>query len=69
MRILLVTPYAPSLERPRSYNFTRRLSRNHSITLVSLVQSAREKESVEQISEYCESAQAVFINKSQFYAN
>lgn len=69
MRLLLVIPYAPSLERPRSFNFIKRLSRRHEVSLVTLVTSAEEDERVRKMSAYCEVVKPIHIEKWQFYGN
>jgi len=57
------------LERPRSYNFIKRLSRRHEIALVTLVDSTKEEERVRKISAYCKVVRPVHVKKWQFYGN
>jgi glycosyltransferase involved in cell wall biosynthesis len=54
MRILFVTPYAPSPIRVRSFNFIRQLSRKHELALVTLLQGdPSEHESIVELCNYC----------------
>lgn len=69
MRLLLVIPYVPSLERPRSFNFIKRLSRRHEISLVTLVDSTKEDGRVKEISAYCKIVKPIHIKKRHFYGN
>ncbi|MBN1483529.1 MAG: glycosyltransferase [Chloroflexia bacterium] len=69
MKLLLVIPYVPSLERPRSWNFIRRLSQKHEVSLITLVESAQEGARVQEIAPYCKVVKPIEIKKWQFYGN
>lgn len=69
MKLLLVIPYVPSLERPRSWNFIRRLSQRHEVSLVTLIESEKEATRVKEIVPYCKIVKPIEIKKWQFYGN
>jgi polysaccharide biosynthesis protein PslH len=54
MNILFVVPYTPNLVRVRPYNFIRHLAElGHQITLVTIANSAQDREDIEHLREYC----------------
>jgi sugar transferase (PEP-CTERM/EpsH1 system associated) len=69
MRILVVTPYVPSLIRVRPFNFIRQLSKRHDVVLVCLLQGEKEEEAVAQVSEYCEKVYAFPLTRARSLAN
>lgn len=64
MRILFVTPYLPSLMRVRPFNFIKRLSVRHEITLVSLTQGDEsEADSLRELAKRCAEIHTVKLSK------
>lgn len=58
MKILMLTPYLPyppsSGGQIRSYNLIKQLSKQHEITLYSLIKSDSEKEYIDELKKYCQ---------------
>lgn len=58
----MLTPYLPyppsSGGQVRSYNLIKQLSKNHKITLVSLIKSPKEKEFIKKLEPFCEKVYA-----------
>lgn len=70
MRILFVTPYVPSLVRVRPYNFIKRLSRYHEITLLALAYGDEaEASALEQLRDLCERVIILPLSKRQAVQN
>lgn len=70
MRILFVTPYVPSLVRVRPYNFIKRLSRYHEITLLALAYGDEaEASAIEQLRDLCERVIILPLSKRQAVQN
>lgn len=60
LRILFVTPYVPSLLRPRPLNLVKALSRRgHRVTLLAIATSRRELEQAGEIAPFCERVRVV----------
>ena len=68
-RILFLTSYPPSTERPRAYNILRGLARHFRVSLIAQVRSARERQAVEQMQEHCESVEAVELPRRRILLN
>lgn len=69
MRILFITPYVPSPMRVRSFNLIKALSKEHDISLVSLLIEQDQLELVKEIENYCTSIDLVTLSKRQAYTN
>ena len=69
MRILFVTPYVPSRIRARPFNLIKCLSREHAISLVSLLVDDYEHALVKEIEPYCVSVDLVPLSRWQAYTN
>jgi polysaccharide biosynthesis protein PslH len=68
LRILFVTPYVPSSVRIRPMAFIRELAeRGHQITLVCLVQPQSEASYLSEVSSYCESVHAIYLQRYEPY--
>lgn len=66
MRILFVTPYLPSLIRPRAYNFIKQLSRRHEVTLASLTAGdPGEERAISELRDWCANVHLLSLNKRQ----
>ena len=63
-------PYPPhSGDKIRTYNVLRHLSRRHSISFVSFIQSPEEIKYIEKIQNFCNNVSTVRFNKIQAYSN
>lgn len=69
MRILFVTPFVPSRQRPSPFNHIKLLSKNHRIVLVALFQTAHEAKILESLKPYCESIHPVHLGAHEAYLN
>jgi polysaccharide biosynthesis protein PslH len=66
LKILFVTPYVPSPVRVRPYAFIRELARQgHHVSLVSLVQPAREIKYLDEVRPYCEAVFPISIGQME----
>jgi len=54
MRILFVVPNVPSLIRPRPFQFIRRLSRSHEVTVVCLATNDSDRRSIADLRQVCQ---------------
>jgi polysaccharide biosynthesis protein PslH len=61
MRILYVVPNVPSLIRTRPFNFIRRLSRYHEISLVCLATNESDQKFTSELRSYCSSIDIVHL--------
>lgn len=63
-------PYPPhSGDKIRTYNVLRHLSRRHSISFVSFIQSPEEIKYIEKIQNFCNNVSIVRFNKTRAYSN
>lgn len=72
MRILMLTPYLPfpltSGGQTRSYNLIKHLSKNHEITLFSLIKDEDEKKFIPELKKYCKKVEVFKRSKSAWTA-
>ena len=64
LRILFVAPYVPSPMRVRPYAFIRELAaRGHEVTLVCLLQPAREEQYLSEVRGYCRDVHPIHLGR------
>ena len=68
MKVLMLTPYLPfppsSGGQIRSFNLIKHLSRNHDITLFSLIKDEKEKKYIPELKKYCKKVKVFKRSKS-----
>lgn len=69
MRLLFVTPFPPSPQRPAPLNHIMQLSQRHSIVLVSLVRTEQSAAELQAIRPYCEEVVPVPLSRPALWAN
>jgi len=69
MRVLYITPYVPSRIRVRPYNLIKNLSKQHEVTLVSLIQSDYDRQALGEMARVCSSVKPVRMSKLQSLAS
>ena len=69
MKVLMLTPYLPyplmSGGQTRSYNLIKNLSKEHEITLFSLIKEESEKEYIKELKKYCK--KVLVFNKKRLH--
>ena len=73
MKILFLTsrlPFPPHRgDKLRVFNFLSRLSKNHSITLLSFIESKKQLSYVDELKKYCTNVEVVLLKPRQSYWN
>jgi sugar transferase (PEP-CTERM/EpsH1 system associated) len=59
MRILFVVPYVPSVMGPRAYNFIRRLSRSHDVSVLCLSTTEAEERFASEFRRHCQNLEVI----------
>jgi glycosyltransferase involved in cell wall biosynthesis len=68
-RILYLTSYAPSTERPRAYNILRGLARDFRVALIAQVRSERECVTAEAMRSHCELVETARLSPWRAWLN
>ena len=63
MRILFVVPNVPSPIRPRPFNFIRRLSRIHDVSVLCLATNDSDHKFVSELKKYCTNVEVVEVSR------
>jgi hypothetical protein len=69
LRILYLTSYAPSTERPRAYNVLRHLARHFRVSLIAQVRTDADRDAVERMRPHCDSLEAVTLSRGRSLLN